>query len=234
MSASGGNVGAMSGSTFRLWEIDADGGVHGFARQANRDQVAVAQSGMLVAAGNKCGVVTLFDLRVWGINGRPGMVKQWRVGGQVLALEFVSGSDRVAVASAGGKLSLLAGVTSERWLGVDGVTAAGLSSGGRWLVVGTKEGRVVRIEVESGRRVEDFRGHGTAVTAVAFGADGSLVTGSVSGEIREWRWGPLRLVSSLQTGAAGVNCVAKTGGGWIAAGGTDGAVRVWRSARGPW
>ncbi len=83
---------------------------------------------------------------------------------------------------------------------------------------------------EEARPVLELDGHTQAVSALAWGAGDSLVSGSWDHTLRRWDAEAGRIASTLHTGAA-VFCVAvppgPAGGSLAAFGGAGGAVRLW-------
>lgn len=96
----------------------------------------------------------------------------------------------------------------ERWLATDvgRVLSVAVSLDGRWVAAAGREGAIEVFDADSGGRVAVLRGHRETTPHVAFGADGTLYSGSWDGTVRAWDGAVLR--------APPASLVAEAEGAW--------------------
>jgi WD40 repeat protein len=189
--------------------------------------VAIREDGRLLAAGDRTGAITLFDVA-------GGVRRRWPAGqSSVTSLAF--GPDRRTLISGGrnGAISIwdTRDWTRRQLVGHTGsVVALALSRDRRLLASGGFDNSVMVWDLDRRRRVgPPLLGHTGPVFGIAFGRTSNvLASAGNDGQVILW---DLTAGQRLATPLPGSGKVAKVwfrpGGGTIAAGGPDGKVRLW-------
>jgi len=206
---------------------------------------AVAWSRNLLAVGGQAGSVEL-----WRVDGRPrlvgtlaGLPQRRGDSDTIEALAFSPDGSVVAAtdadqppgpAPASGRVVLwrVAGgreIAAPRRLGSAGAQLA-FSRDGRLLAVGEQGSDVAIVDVRAGGLLRTLHPGGVSNSAVAFAADGTLLTGSLAGTVR--RWDVRRGVSvgrPVLVTAAPVQSLRFSPAGDLFAttGGSDGVSKLW-------
>ena len=196
--------------------------------------IAFGPDGILLAAGDRGGVVRLWNVplgRELGVLGnRTGRVESvaFSPDGQLLAVGGWDGAVDLWEVVRPRKVGRLV----QRY-GTVGSLAVKFSPDGRTLVVGDSEGKISLWEVDAQRLMRHLTGHEDWVESVAFSPDGQLLaSGSRDGTVRLWHLDqPKRLPEVLKGGDGWINSVSfHPDGRLLVAGGWDGMVRCWRMA----
>lgn len=103
----------------------------------------------------------------------------------------------------------------------------------RWLAVGTGDGFVVVIDLNTGLKVREMLGHTGKVTALAFAGNGELVSGSSDDNIKFWN---VRTGKELRNLAGHTDRITKLAftadDRWLVSASDDGSERFWKPATG--
>ena len=192
--------------------------------------VALPQDVPLVAAGDRAGAITLFDMA-------GGIRRRWPAGqSSVTSLAF--GPDRRTLISGGssGAISIwdTRDWTRRQLVGHTGsVVALALSRDGRLLASGGFDNSVMVWDLDRRQRMgPPLLGHTGPVFGIAFGRTSDMLASAANdGQIILW---DLTAGQRLATPLPGSGKVAKVWfrpGGTIATGATDGSVRLWDERR---
>ena len=193
---------------------------------------------------------------VWGEAAPDQLQRVWvyRTDTGRLIRELATGDEAVTVAlSDDGKSLAVGGRDAVRvWMGswdsplrvgvetdphVHGVRAIAFSPDGRSLAIGSYNG-VSIVDVMSGREVGALQGDTGTMTALAVAPDGSIITGSLFGNMFVWdtttgRRLPRRPIHQSATSAAPVTSLAVSATGTqVLSGGSDGVARLWNLTTG--
>lgn len=112
-----------------------------------------------------------------------------------------------------------------------GISALAFHPNGGMLAVGTKDGKILLWDVQSGTKVREFEGHTGDVQSLAFRPDGSWLASSDNGMVRLWNLETRMLEHAYQIGPSGAR-VGKLAfspeGRYLATANGDGSVYVLR------
>lgn len=147
--------------------------------------------GLLASAGEDC-TVRLWDAATGRARGQ--IDSQFPVLALVFVPDAMGDGERLLTANEGGHLALHtlpplpADPPLAEWQGRGALLCAAVAPGGRWVAAGSVNWAVVLWDTQRGdHRV--LSGHRAGVTAVAFLADGRLVSGDETGVLRLWEAG---------------------------------------------
>jgi WD40 repeat protein len=115
----------------------------------------------------------------------------------------------------------------------DQIHSAVLLNNDLWLATGSRSGIVSIWDLQSGKLINELRGHAVSVRALSVSPDGrSLASGSEDTTIRVWDLASGECLLVLKGHAAPINSVAFSPSGEILASGAhDGSVRLWHAPR---
>jgi len=118
---------------------------------------------------------------------------------------------------------------------VDGLV---FSRDGGVLHIGSSDGAIRRVSIDTGASLPALRAHQKGIVALSRDADGrALVSAGRDGRILEWDLKGGFIAGRLRADPSEIlSTVVSPDGRWIAAGGTSGTVRVWQRGSGalPW
>lgn len=170
-------------------------------------------------------------LRVW--KTKDYMVRDYPVApGQISALGFSSGSDKVACATLKGSTVVYDVLTKQiikTYDSEDGVpnTAVCITPESDYIVIGDQSGRVVFRSMTDGTVIRELAAHTRAVTSAAASADGKYVaTGSSDGEVKIWRAGTFPLLATIKAQSC-THLEISPDGLLVQVSGDDGSLQQW-------
>lgn len=196
------------------------------------EAVACSPSGRLIAAGDRRGLIVIYD-RDTG----DGLQELQGFNSDTSGIAFSADETRVAAVEPGGGVAIWKIAPAEVTAVIPragGARCLALSPDGTLLAIGGKDTLVEIWNTETGGLVQTLRGHGSDVASMAFGADGNtLLTGDFDGAALLWDLDTGKWTHMLEGHAYGVNGAALSPDGTLAATGSgDGAVMIWSTETG--
>lgn len=197
---------------------------------------AIAVTGSRVLTGHANGQIVM-----WDFERAEKLATFKRNESEIRSLAFAGGPDRVAASSSDGKVAIWQ--TSEPGSPKQIIEAHEEAAGamtfarterGYLLASGGADKLVKLWNLDTLSQIRRYRGHGDAVTAVAFSADGQmLASASLDGAIRVWSTGSNSTIRRLYGHKGRVGSVSfSPSGDTLISAGEDGQVRVWDFKRG--
>ncbi|MEO0249169.1 MAG: WD40 repeat domain-containing protein [candidate division WOR-3 bacterium] len=189
--------------------------------------VAVDAGGRRVAAGDKNGIVRIWDVPSGRVEYSPGRL----VSGLLYSITFDPQGGGIAVG--GYPNSAIYKLATKRLVSIKGppkvsVSAVAFAEGGKWLIAGGSDGLVRIYDGESGARKHSGIGHESAVTAIADGPSSTDIfsAGSFEGSICQWdaERGVLKNLSHVPGSTSAIVLLPKDN--LVALGYDDGKVRL--------
>ncbi len=195
---------------------------------------AFAVSGRRALVGGRDGRVGLIDLE------RGEKLVTVRFGDTaIVAVAFAGNPDRIAAATADGRVALFDRTASADPVKVleahsGGTDALALVAGSNRLLSAGADDTVKQWDVTSGVLLRTYRGHGDRVGVLDVSADGrSLASGARDGGARIWSASANRLVRSIRGDGNPVAAIALSPqAATLAVAGADGAIRIYEARRG--
>jgi WD40 repeat protein len=220
--------------TVQVW--DADTGRRTLVLDGHREgvtAVAFRGDGRRLASASADGAVIVSDADA----GRPLLALPDQ-GDWITGLAYSGDGRRLATATYGAKVRLWDADAGQLLVELRGmpdtpVRKVAFSGDDRWLATATEDG-VVRIwDAATGDLRREKRGHTGPVTAVAFGRDGRLASGSIDQTVLLWDVDVDRPIAMMSGTGWQVDDVAFSGDGRrIASASGNGVVRVWDAITG--
>jgi serine/threonine protein kinase len=197
---------------------------------------AIAVTGTRVLTGHANGQIVL-----WDFERAEKLATFKRNESEIRSLAFAGGPDRVAASSSDGRVAIwqVSEPGSPKQIieaheeAASAMTFARTERG--YLLASGGADKLVKLwNLDTLSQIRRYRGHGDAVTAVAFSADGQmLASASLDGAIRVWSTGSNSTIRRLYGHKGRVGSVAfSPAGDTIISAGEDGQVRVWDFKRG--
>jgi WD40 repeat protein len=228
----------FSDGHIRVWHLDAqDGGAQGdappvdlAAHEGAVATVSFAPTGVLLASGG-------WDrtLRLWN----PAEAKQLEVredfDATLQAVAFSRDGRLIAVAGASGLLQIFDVTTMQRVARQSGFPARSLSfTGNRRLVVGTEDGPARIWDLSEASLPDHVRESARPISAVGFGAGGTVAMLDSSGRLRAWQLQGTGGLPAVDREIPGAQSLALgTDDGTLAVGDDSGHIRLWSARTGP-
>ncbi len=194
--------------------------------------LAVDALGRVAATGGADGTVRVWRLDGIAVDTTVSLGEGWRgddvvfLGGEAVRVQASSPAGDRVVRSRGGAVEIFDAARGTVIARRDGVTFSSVFSPDGGEVASVIGDRVVVWNAATGVDRVTLVGHTNLITAVAYAADGSLVTASRDGTGRIWN--PDGTERALLRGHSGSIEHLAVAHGVAATGGFDGAVRIWR------
>lgn len=212
----------------RLWDLDRQRAVQSFdlGRSPLYD-ARFSPDGSRLALSSEDGELAVCDPR-GRLEGRLGLHR-----GELVALRPL-GRDRLVSASTGGDVvvwDVAARTPLARIELPSEILALALALDGQSLAIGTRDG-LVRLFDDRLQHVQELRGHTGAITSLAYGANGALLSASLDATTRVWNVNTGELVRVLRATEDAVMSAAFLGEHAAIAAAADGRARIWNLATG--
>jgi WD40 repeat protein/uncharacterized caspase-like protein len=224
-------TGDLSG-VVRFWKSGTD--------SSNTDELGAKLSGDLANSAKMIDrIKAQIEAKQRGDNGpvklaRTAPLAELRVSGPVIALDFSSDGQLLAVATGGDQIEIFDAESREPLRKLEGkqgkVLALLFQHATHTLSVGSADKGVALWDADAGKLVQQFVGSEGAVFALAFLNDGrSLASGGKDSQVRVWDLASGKLDYSLPEPTGYVRALAvDRGGRRLAAGSRSGAITIYR------